>query len=94
MMPIFIALGELLTYYDFQPWPTSDSDTRAKSVSCLRKKWGLQSTRQQKHTSETIADAAAHIRKEFPTQGNEGVRKDLRMRFGMHVPRYDFFTTC
>jgi hypothetical protein len=45
------------------------------------------STRQQKHTTETIAGPVAQIRKEYPTRGSEGMHKDLRMRFGIHVLR-------
>jgi len=60
---------------------------RAKSVYRLRKKWYLRSTRQQKHTVETITDHVAELRKMFPTQGNENIRKELRVRFDVRASR-------
>jgi hypothetical protein len=58
------------------------------SVKRLRRRWGLLSTRQQKHNFETIANYIQEIRKRFPFRGAENIRKMLRQNHGMHVPRY------
>lgn len=60
------------------------------SVSSLkrrRKEWGLFSTRQQKHTSESISGPVAEIRKRFPNRGQEGIKKALLIEYKMKVPR-------
>ena len=61
--------------------------TRVSSLKRLRKQLDLKSTRQQKHTTETIAEAIGQIRKLFPSRGNEMVRKELWQRFGIHASR-------
>jgi hypothetical protein len=53
----------------------------------LRKKWGLKSTRQQKHTMESIYDKVHDIRERFPFRGAESIRKNLRELHGDHVSR-------
>jgi hypothetical protein len=58
------------------------------TVRRLRKKWGLKSTRQQKHTFETIYEKVRDIRKRFPFRGAESIRKNMRELHGDHVPRY------
>jgi hypothetical protein len=57
------------------------------SIKQLRRKWGLKSTRQQQHTSESIASAIRTIRKSYPSRGAETIRKQLRMEFGIRAPR-------
>ena len=60
------------------------------SVSSLkrrRKEWGLFSTRQQKHTSESISGPVTEIRKRFPNRGQEGIKKALLIEYKMKVPR-------
>ena len=57
------------------------------TVRKLRKQWNILSTRQQKHTQESIYDEVIEIRKRFPTRGAEGIRKTLRVDYGMRVPR-------
>jgi len=59
----------------------------ASTVKRLRRKWDLKSTRQQKHTFESIAGAVAEIRKRFPTRGSENIRKNLLQEYGMRVSR-------
>ncbi|KAJ7630220.1 hypothetical protein FB45DRAFT_1150186 [Roridomyces roridus] len=69
----------------------SHYDTRAygcsitSSVKRFRKKWGLKSTRQQKHTPETILQYVLDIKSKYPHRGTLAVRKNLRQEFGMHV---------
>ena len=53
----------------------------------LRRQWNLQSTRQQKHTIDTIIDKVREIRKRFPFRGAEAIRKALRETYGDHVAR-------
>ena len=60
------------------------------SVSSLkrrRKEWGLLSTRQQKHTLESIAGPLAEIRKRYPNRGRESMKKALLIEYKMKVPR-------
>ncbi|KAH9476801.1 hypothetical protein JR316_0010716 [Psilocybe cubensis] len=57
------------------------------SIKRLRKKWDLLSTRQQKHTLESIAPAIQEMRTRFPTRGVEMIRKQLRVEFNIRVPR-------
>jgi hypothetical protein len=57
------------------------------SVRRLRKKWDLLSTRQQKHTMESIYDQVRVIREQFPLRGAEAIRKSLRVTHGVRVPR-------
>jgi hypothetical protein len=57
------------------------------TVRKLRKQWNILSTRQQKHTPESIYDDVHEIRKHFPTRGAEGIRKTLRIDYGKHVTR-------
>jgi hypothetical protein len=57
------------------------------TVRRLRKQWNILSTRQQKHTQESIYDQVIQIRKRFPTRGAESIRKTLRIDYGMRVPR-------
>jgi len=56
-----------------------------KSIKRYRKDLGLLSTRQQKHTSESIASAVAEIREMFPSRGRETIRKELSMRYGIRA---------
>ena len=57
------------------------------TVRKLRKQWNILSTRQQKHTQESIYDNIIEIRKRFPTRGAENIRKTLRIDYGMRIPR-------
>ena len=57
------------------------------TVRRLRKKWNLLSTRQQKHSMETIYDQVREIREHFPLRGAEGIRKSLQSEHGVHAPR-------
>jgi len=58
---------------------------RIKSIKRYRKDLGLLSTRQQKHTSESIAGAVAEIREMFPSRGRETIRKELALRYGIRA---------
>jgi hypothetical protein len=64
----------------------------SSTVKRLRRKWDLKSTRQQKHTFESIMPSVAEIRRRFPTRGAENIRKNLRQEYGMRVSRYDLHT--
>ncbi|KZP15177.1 hypothetical protein FIBSPDRAFT_912633 [Athelia psychrophila] len=57
------------------------------SLRNLRRKWGFQRTRQQKHTFQSISDAVRQIRVHFPFRGAETIKKNLRQMHGMHVSR-------
>ena len=61
---------------------------RVKSVKRMRKKWGLTSTRQQKHTIETIAEDVAEIKQNFPNSGADAIKKTLMSEKNIRVPRY------
>ena len=54
----------------------------------LRKQYGLKSTRQQKHTVDTIYDKVRDIRQRFPLRGANAIRLNLRVLHGDHVSRY------
>ncbi|KAF4599617.1 hypothetical protein EYR40_006716 [Pleurotus pulmonarius] len=57
------------------------------SVKKLRKQLGLLSTRQQKHTLESIRQQVLEIREQFPQHGIENIRKSLHTDYGLFVPR-------
>jgi hypothetical protein len=57
------------------------------TIRRLRKQWGMKSTRQQRQTEDTIYESVLAIRKQFPTRGNEGIRKTLRLEHGIHATR-------
>ncbi|KAI9070331.1 hypothetical protein FKP32DRAFT_1663038 [Trametes sanguinea] len=57
-----------------------------RSVRRLRERWGLQGTRKQKHTMETIHDAVQEIRKRYPNMGARGMAVHLRQKYEMRVP--------
>jgi hypothetical protein len=63
--------------------------TSVFTVRKLRKQWNILSTRQQKHTPESIYDNVHEIRNHFPTRGAEGIRKTLRIDHGIRATRYD-----
>lgn len=47
----------------------------------------MKSTRQQGQTEDTIQESVLAIRKQFPTRGNEGIRKTLRLQYGIRATR-------
>lgn len=57
------------------------------TVRRLRKKWNILSTRQQKHTVESIYEEVYNMRKRFPLRGVEGIRKALRKEHGIRASR-------
>ncbi|KAF8259295.1 hypothetical protein EI94DRAFT_1707224 [Lactarius quietus] len=57
------------------------------TVCHRRKKWGLDSTRQQKHTVQRITPYVKDIKKHFPNCGVETIRKALLMENKIRVPR-------
>ena len=57
------------------------------TVRRRRKEWGLESTRQQKHTVESIAAYVDAVKKRFPNRGAETIRKALLLENKIHVPR-------
>jgi hypothetical protein len=50
-------------------------DSSVITVRRLWKKWNLLSTRQQKHSMETIYDQVHEICEHFPMRGAEGIVK-------------------
>ncbi|THH11562.1 hypothetical protein EW146_g7999, partial [Bondarzewia mesenterica] len=58
-----------------------------KSIQRLRKKYGLLSTRQQKHTLKSIAAHVDEIKKRFPNRGADSIHKALRQEKNIRVPR-------
>ncbi|KAG1884748.1 hypothetical protein F4604DRAFT_1878695 [Suillus subluteus] len=52
----------------------------------MRNSWGWKWTRQQQHTLESIKQHVQEIRRRFPHQGAEAIRRDLRQQFSFHVP--------
>jgi hypothetical protein len=80
-----------LRYFTFHHNRNS-SDILVSSVITLRrlrKKWNMLSTRQQKHTEDSIYNHVYEIRKQFPMRGSEGIRKTLRIENGVHATRYE-----
>ncbi|TFK58905.1 hypothetical protein BDN72DRAFT_906314 [Pluteus cervinus] len=59
----------------------------AKSIQRTRKELGLENTRQQKHTKETIAPHVQEIKKQFPVKGVEGMRRTLFAELEIKAPR-------
>ncbi|KZT10471.1 uncharacterized protein LAESUDRAFT_755968 [Laetiporus sulphureus 93-53] len=58
-----------------------------KSLKRKRKDWGLESTRQQKQTTETISAAIQDIRQRFPNMGARTMVNVLRQDYGdIRVP--------
>ncbi|KAF9477993.1 hypothetical protein BDN70DRAFT_74912 [Pholiota conissans] len=58
-----------------------------RSVKRLRDKWELKSTRQQKHTLESIGEAIQDVRRQYPSRGADMIRRDLLVKLNMRVPR-------
>ncbi|KAF8256598.1 hypothetical protein EI94DRAFT_1710840 [Lactarius quietus] len=55
---------------------------------CRRwKEWGLESTRQQKHTLQSIVTHVNEVKKHFPNRGAETIRKALLIESKIRVPR-------
>ncbi|KAH9014255.1 hypothetical protein EDB84DRAFT_1590323 [Lactarius hengduanensis] len=57
------------------------------TVRRRRKDWGLQSTRRQSHTVQSIAAFVDDIKKRFPNRGAETIRKALLLENKIRVPR-------
>lgn len=57
------------------------------TVRRRRKKWGLESTRQQKYTVQSIAAHVDEVKKRFPNRGAETIRMALLMENKIRVPR-------
>ncbi|KAF8799748.1 hypothetical protein BYT27DRAFT_7342820 [Phlegmacium glaucopus] len=66
---------------------TESYELCTKLIRCYRKELGLLSTRQQKHTSESIASAIAENYDMFLSHGawRETIRKELAMRYGIRA---------
>jgi hypothetical protein len=75
-------VAKCLSHFD-----TTQYGLSVASVKKLRKKWNLQSTRQQGHTIDSISAAVSEIRERFPSRGNENIRKTLLKEYDMRVPR-------
>lgn len=61
---------------------------RMTSFKAIRKSLGLLSTRQQGHTIETIREAVADLRKDFPKAGARDMKSLLFHHKGMSVSRF------
>ncbi|KAJ7769107.1 hypothetical protein DFH07DRAFT_866763 [Mycena maculata] len=70
----------LTSHYD-----TSQYGCSYISVRRLRKEWGLKSTRQQKHTSQSIEPFVKEIKSKFPHHGILAVWKNLRQEFNVRA---------
>ena len=57
------------------------------TVRRRRKEWGLESTRRQGHTVESIAAAVEEVKTRFPNRGAETIRKALLMENKIRVSR-------
>jgi len=78
-----VEMTELLK----QHYDTNQYNLSVKTLRRLRKKWNMLSTRQQKHTENSIYEHVYEIRKRFPMRGSEGIRKTLRLEHGVHATR-------
>ena len=72
-----------LALYDLVP-----SLFSAFTVRQRRKDWGLESTRRQKHTVQSIASHVDAVKVRFPNRGAETIRKALLMENKIRVPRF------
>jgi hypothetical protein len=79
-LTVFYILMPLNT--DFQVFLSS-----VITIRRLRKQWDMKSMRQQRETEDTIYESVLAIRKQFPTRGNEGIRKTLQLEHGIHATR-------
>ena len=90
--PIWAWVHPLSAAYYWHWWQALP--TRVSSIKRLRKKWGLKSTHQQQHTSESIASSIQTIRKSYPSWGADTIWKQLRIEFGIWAPRWFLCTIC
>ena len=63
------------------------SQIRETTLKKWLKEWGLQSSRKQAHTFETIAEPIQELKIKFPTAGASTMQGLLRTDFGMRVPK-------
>ncbi|KAJ7077337.1 hypothetical protein C8R44DRAFT_836761 [Mycena epipterygia] len=77
----------LESHYD-----TSRYGCSVVSVRRLRRKWRLKSTRQQKHTPESIEGMVLDIKKKFPHRGTLAVRKNLHQALHFDGPSSNLST--
>ncbi|KAM6501138.1 hypothetical protein JOM56_004152 [Amanita muscaria] len=82
MMPDTEIAIHLRDHYD-----TDIYGLGVKSVKRLREKWGLKSTRQQKHSFDTFGPKIQELRKRFPGRGAEGLRRTLFQQYNYRVSR-------
>ncbi|KAG6907734.1 hypothetical protein DXG01_007592 [Tephrocybe rancida] len=59
-----------------------------KTVKRRRKKWGLLSTRQQRHTQEELMNLITEVRQLYPLRGAETIRKQLRIEGNVRISRH------
>lgn len=85
MTPMYMVSGTPLTICEYY-YPSKYCPSVA-SLKRRRKEWGLLSTRQQKHTLDSISGPVAEIRKRFPNRGQDGMKKALLIEYKMKVPR-------
>ncbi|KAI9434815.1 hypothetical protein H4582DRAFT_1818292, partial [Lactarius indigo] len=57
------------------------------TVRRRREKWGLESTRRQRHTVQSIANHVNEIKRRFPNRGAETIRRALLIENKIRVPR-------
>ncbi|KAI9058419.1 hypothetical protein FKP32DRAFT_1582018 [Trametes sanguinea] len=62
-----------------------------RSIRRLRVRYGLQGTRKQMHTLESIHSTVAQIRSRFPNMGARSMVVHLRQNYGMRVPESMLF---
>ncbi|KAH9011327.1 hypothetical protein EDB84DRAFT_1279188 [Lactarius hengduanensis] len=68
--------------------PTSYGLRHVLTFCRRRQKWGLESTRQQRHTVQSIAHHVNEVKKRFPNRGAETIRKALLIENKIRVPRF------
>ncbi|KAJ3717459.1 hypothetical protein C8R42DRAFT_644695 [Lentinula raphanica] len=76
-------LAEILKdYYDTTKYGLGET-----SVKRLRRKFGLQGTRQQAHTIESIQEMVLEAREKFPARGAQSLREYLFDTQRVRIPR-------
>ncbi|KAA1467108.1 hypothetical protein DENSPDRAFT_769383 [Dentipellis sp. KUC8613] len=75
--------AKAIQYFDTEEYGLS-----ARSVKRFRTKWGFLSTRQQRHTLDTVTPFIEVIKRRYPQRGADAITKALRMEYNIRAPRY------
>ena len=57
-------------------------------------KWGLQSSRKQAHTFDSVTEPIRELQRQFPNSGAGTMKEWLQVTTGMRVPKYFIYILC